>query len=224
MELTELLRRRNIGWEILIESATIISTMRSVMASLVLHDPSYTHLLFIDTDLGFTPSSIERLIAAGADVIGCAYPYRTVPLHLPTPQADQPLRRSISAMVPYALTFPDGIRQVDVQEGICEVQSIGTGLLLIRRLVLERLAASDLVCSYKVGFPYSQWYSRNTYYGFFSHLESDGCELGEDFSFCRRWTHGCGGKILALVDQEVSHIGPMPVLGRYTDRLRSGRL
>lgn len=224
MALIESFRQRQIAWDLLIESATILSTMRSVMASQALLDSSYTHLLFIDTDLQFTVASIEKLITTDTDVIGCAYPYRTIPLHLPTPPTDQPLRHTISAMVPYALTFPDGIRQVDVQAGICEVQSIGTGLLLIRRQVLERLAASDVVRSYRVGFPYTQWYRGSTYHGFFSLLERDGCELGEDFSFCHRWTEGCGGRIHALVDQEVAHIGPLPVLGRYTDRLRSGKI
>jgi len=224
MELTHDFEKRNIAWSLLIEPATLLHTMRNVMASQALLDPDCTHLLFIDCDLEFSTKSIHKLIAAQRDVIGCAYPYRTIPLHLPTPTSDQPLRRTISALVPYALQFPRGTTQVDVQSGICNVLSIGTGLLLIQRTALERLAKLSSVKRFRTGFPYNQWYHADRYYGFFNHLEIDGQELGEDYSFCHRWIHDCDGTIQALVDEEVAHIGPLPVLGCYADRLRSGLL
>lgn len=222
MMLTEALRQRSIAWELLVEPATLLHTMRSVMASLVLEDPSMTHLLFVDTDLDFQPKSVLKMLAADVDVIGCAYPYRTIPLHEMVTTADQTLRQVIAAKAPYAVILPDGATKLDVVDGICEVASIGTGLLLIRRTALETMADSGMIGHYQTTFPYTQWYHHSHYHGFFSHLQADGRDYGEDYSFCWRWREGCGGGIHALIADEVGHIGPLPVLGRYLDRLQTG--
>lgn len=224
MELTESLRQQNIDWSLLIQPATLLHTMRSVMASQALMDPDCSHLLFIDTDLNFSSATIQRLIAADTDVIGCAYPYRTIPLDQPPAGTAKTLREAISCAVPYALTFNSGTQQIDVSHGLCQVNGIGTGLLLVRRGALQKMVESGQVRRYQTGFPYNQWYKQPNYYGFFDHVEVDGTHLGEDYSFCHRWTQHCDGCITALVDHEVGHIGPIPILGRYTDRLRTGQL
>lgn len=224
MQLCEALRQRRIGWELLLEPATLLHTMRSVMASLVLEESPYSHLLFVDTDLDFQPVSVLKMLAADVEVIGCAYPYRTVPLHETVTGTDRTLRQVIASKVPYALTLAEGTTNLDVVNGICEVASIGTGLLLIRRSALEALAASGLISRFVTTFPYSQWYHHSHYHGFFSHLQAEGCDYGEDYSFCRRWREVCNGRIHALVSDEVGHIGPLPVLGRYLERLQSGQV
>jgi hypothetical protein len=55
-------------------------------------------------------------------------------------------------------------------------------------------------------------------------LVVDGQYLGEDYSFCKRWIEVCGGQIYAVVDQEIFHVGPMPVIGRYVDKLKAGKV
>lgn len=228
---TEALRQRGICWELLLEPATLLHTMRSVMASLVLENLQYSHLLFVDTDLEFQPASVLKMLDAEREVIGCVYPYRTIPLHETVGSADRTLRQVIAAKVPYAVTLADGTTNLDVVNGICEVASIGTGLLLIRRTALEALAASGRISRFLTTFPYSQWYPHSHYHGFYSHLQADGCDYGEDYSFCRRWRDVCNGRIHALVSRihalvsdEVGHIGPLPVLGRYLEPLQSGQV
>ena len=224
MQLTKALRQHSIGWELLLEPATLLHTMRSVKASLVLEETQYSHLLFVDTDLDFQPASVLKMLDAEREVIGCAYPYRTIPLHETVGSADRTLRQVIAAKVPYAVTLADGTTKLDIVKGICEVASVGTGLLLIRRSALQALAASGRISRFLATFPYSQWYPHSHYHGFFSHLQADGCDYGEDYSFCRRWRELCEGRIHALVADEVGHIGPLPVLGRYLERLQSGQV
>ncbi len=220
MRLTDELRERDVAWRLLLESATLLHTMRSVMASLVLEERDYSHLLFVDTDLNFDAASVLKMLAADREVIGCAYPYRTVPLHETVTTAGRTLRQVIAGKVPYAITLPEGIKNIDVVNGICEVASIGTGLLLIRRSALESLASSGQIGRFMTTFPYSQWYRHSHYHGFFGHLQADGRDYGEDYSFCRRWRELCAGKVYGLISDEVGHIGPLPVLGRYLERLR----
>ena len=108
--------------------------------------------------------------------------------------------------------------------GLCRVATISTGLLLICSSALEALAASGRISRFVTTFPYSHWYHHSHYYGFFSHLQAEGGDYGEDYSFCRRWRELCEGRIHALVSDEVGHIGPLPVLGRYLERLQSAQL
>lgn len=221
--LTDCLREKGINWELMIEPATVLHVMRSVMASRVLSEPAFTHLLFIDTDMGFSPSAVMRMLAADSEVIGCAYPYRTLPLHEPVSTSGVPLRQIMSEMAPYTAYFARGTAKVDVNNGICEVEALGTGLMLVRRDVLEALVRTGAISRYRNHFPYDQYLKQQHYHGFFDYVIEDGACLGEDISFCRRWRQ-TGGKILAICDQEIMHIGPLPVLGRYLDRLKAGRI
>jgi hypothetical protein len=226
IDLLARLRGRDTECSLLTEKATILHTMRSVMASEALADASFTHLLFVDTDMGFRPEAVLRLIDRDVPFAGVAYPYRTVPLHekLPADLEGTTLRTFTSQLVPYAVTFPPGQKQVQIERGFCKVSTIGTGLMLIRRDVLVRMSEEGSLRRYITGFPYNQWHKQTQYWGFFDPLEENGMQFGEDYSFCRRWVQGCGGDILALVDEEISHIGPLPVLGRYIDKLKTGNI
>lgn len=221
MVLTDYFRQAGIEWDLRLENGTLLHVMRSVMASSAMMDEATTHLLFVDTDMGFSVNAVKKLIAAKRDVIGCAYPYRTIPLHEEVRDAGRPLRQVLSEMVPYAVRLSPA-SEVTVRRGICEVQAIGTGLLLISTEALRTM--SGKVGRYRNHFPYDQWHKHDEYLGFFDPVVLDGRHLGEDYSFCHRWTHDCGGRIHAVVDEEIMHMGPMPVLGRYLDRIKAGRL
>lgn len=223
LALSDHFRRKNIEHDVLVRSSTLLHVLRSVMASKALLEDGYTHLLFVDTDMGFTVSAVERMLRAEKPVIGCAYPYRTIPLHEDPPEGIKPLRRAISSMVPYAVTFDSGAGNVQVVNGICEVASVGTGLMLISREALQTMRERAAVESYAVGFPYNQWFKGPQYVGFFEHIKLNGAYVGEDYSFCHRWRHECKEPLYALVDEEVQHVGPLPVLGRYTDKLKIGK-
>jgi hypothetical protein len=220
MVLTDYFRQSGIEWELRLEAGTLLHVMRSVMASNAVAT-GCTHLLFIDTDMGFTVGAVRKLIAANRDVIGVAYPYRTVPLHENVAEAGRPLRQVVSEMVPYAVTLPPG-KEVTVRKGIVEVNSLGTGLLLISTQALK--AMQPKVGRYRNHFPYEQWHKPDHYWGFFDPVTTDGRQMGEDYSFCWRWRKDCGGKVYAVVDEEVMHVGPLPVLGRYLDRIKTGKL
>ena len=223
MALTDYLSKSGIEWEMLVEPSTLLHVMRSVMASKAMMDGGYTHMLFVDTDMGFPVSAVRKLIAADKEVIGCAYPYRTVPLHEEIPSGPKTFRAAISEVVPYAVRLRAGQKKLDVKGGICEVASIGTGLLLISVVALKKMVAAGAAKTYGCHFPYSQWHKHETYHGFFEHLVVDGQYIGEDYSFCKRWVDDCGGQIYAVIDQEIFHVGPLPVVGRYMDRLRAGK-
>ncbi|MGE3644282.1 MAG: hypothetical protein AB7F96_10545 [Beijerinckiaceae bacterium] len=224
MQVSDYCRQNGFGWDIVLEMATVLHTLRSVMASKALADPESTHILFVDADMAFTVGAFAKMLKSGHDVVGCASPLRTIPLHHEVPTAGISYRQSLSAAVPYAVNMPSGLEKLEVINGICEVGTIGTGILLISTAALKTMRDRGKIETYKTKFPYDQYYGEPKYWAFFEHIKVDGDILGEDISFCWRWKKDCGGKIYAVVDEEIGHIGPMPVLGRYLDKIKTGKL
>src|SRR6201997_5478419 len=56
----------------------LITRARANLMTSFLDDPTATHLLFIDADIGFTPDQVFRLIESGADVVAGVYPIKRV--------------------------------------------------------------------------------------------------------------------------------------------------
>src|ERR1700676_1726802 len=56
----------------------LITRARANLVTLFLNDPTATHLLFVDADIGFEPDQVFRLIESGADVVAGVYPIKRV--------------------------------------------------------------------------------------------------------------------------------------------------
>src|ERR1700712_1221893 len=52
----------------------LITRARANLVTLFLDNPTATHLLFVDADIGFTSDQVFRLIASEADVVAGVYP------------------------------------------------------------------------------------------------------------------------------------------------------
>ena len=207
--------------------ATLIAQARNAFATMVLEDPSFTHLLFIDSDMGFRPDAIERMLAYDRDFVGCIAPQRDIDLdrmHTISREIDNPaLARMIAqdyattALLPSELG--DGRTGLVMQDGFIRARRIGMGLTLIKRTVLEQMrqACPDLAA------PATDRYRRmgvreEVFQAFESTRGPDGIFLSEDLSFCERWRR-LGGEIWVCVDEVITHVGRKAFQGRYVDRL-----
>ena len=56
----------------------LITRARANLVTQFLDDPTATHLLFVDADIGFEPEQVFRLIESGADVVAGVYPIKRV--------------------------------------------------------------------------------------------------------------------------------------------------
>ena len=188
----------------------LITRARANLMTYFLDDPTATHLLFIDADIGFTPEQVFRLIESGADVVAGCYPIKRVNWEKAR-RAMAAGRQDLAAnSLDYVLEL-DNPDEVTVVNGFTRVRYAGTGFLMIRRQVFAKMCAHPDYAPLK----FQREHSRDALAGSpnrFALFEcmidpATGTYLSEDFAFCKRWTD-IGGEIWADLDSRLDHVGP----------------
>lgn len=135
-----------------------------------------THLMFVDADIQFHAEDIVKLAGHDKDIVGGIYPQKTLPPKM------------------VVNTLNNGKREGD----LVEVGTLGTGFMLIKRGVFERMIDQG-----------TQKYTDDIglCYDFFNcTIDSAGRYLTEDWSFCRRWRQ-VGGTVWADTTVALAHVG-----------------
>ena len=188
----------------------LITRARANLVTLFLDDPTATHLLFVDADIGFAPEQVFRLIESGADVVAGCYPIKRVNWDKAKRAVAANRPNLPAASLDYVLEIDDPDRVV-VVNGFSRVRYAGTGFLMIRRQVLERMCAHPNYAPLKFLREHSLDAlagSPNRFALFECMIDpATGTYLSEDFAFCKRWTD-IGGEIWADLDSRLDHVGP----------------
>jgi hypothetical protein len=186
----------------------LITRARANLVTLFLDDPTATHLLFVDADIGFVPDQVFRLIESGADVVAGVYPIKRVNWDKAKRMLDQP--NMPSAALDYVLEI-DNPDHVAVVNGFTRVRYAGTGFLMIRRHVIEKMCLHPAYASLQFFREHSLDAlagSPNRFALFECMIDANtGTYLSEDFAFCKRWTD-IGGEIWADLESRLDHVGP----------------
>jgi len=188
----------------------LITRARANLVTLFLNDPTATHLLFVDADIGFTPDQVFRLIESGADVVAGAYPIKRVNWDKAKRAIDAGRPNVAAAALDYVLEIEDP-DHVAVVNGFTRVRYAGTGFLMIRRHVFEKMCAHPDYAALQ----FFREHSRDALAGSpnrFALFEcmidpKSGTYLSEDFAFCKRWTD-IGGEIWTDLQGRLDHVGP----------------
>jgi hypothetical protein len=188
----------------------LITRARANLMTLFLDDPAATHFLFVDADIGFTPEQVFRLIESGADMVAGVYPIKRfdwgkVRRVIETKRPNVP-----AAALDYVLEISDP-DHVAVVNGFTRVRYAGTGFLMIRRHVFEKMCQHPAYASLQFFREHSLDAlagSSNRFALFESMIDpGTGTYLSEDFAFCKRWTD-IGGEIWADLESRLDHVGP----------------
>jgi hypothetical protein len=186
----------------------LITRARANLVTLFLDNPSATHLLFVDADIGFAPERVFRLIDSEADMVAGVYPIKRVNWDKARRMLDSSAPNTPSAALDYVLEFDDPDRIVSVN-GFARVRFAGTGFLMVRRHVLEAMCRH--YASLQFFFEHSLDAlagSQNRFALFECMIDpKTGTYLSEDFAFCKRWTD-IGGEIWADLESRLDHVGP----------------
>jgi hypothetical protein len=200
----------------------LITRARATLVTAFLDDPKATHLLFVDADIGFEPDQVMRLLAFDADIGAAIYPVKRLDWDKVRQTVAGNLANPASAALNYVLEVDDP-RQIVARDGFIKVRYAGTGFLMIRRHVLERMCAHypDLKFLHDHS-AHGAMDSANRYALFDCMIDRQtGMYLSEDFAFCKRWTD-MGGEIWADLGSRLNHVGSTTYVGDLSTQFEPG--
>ena len=172
-------RQLGIDWTLeTMVNESLISRARNTLTAKFLDMPEATHLFFVDADIGWEPWHLLVLLNRDKDVIGGLYPMKTMPI------------KWVVNGFEGAEEGPDGLQ---------EVSKAGTGFLLMKKNVFEKLKSHPAVKQYKNDIGLDPKYDQHlkTY---FDTAVRQNRYYSEDWTFCENY-RDIGGKI--WVDKRV---------------------
>lgn len=174
-----------------IAGCSIITKARNALAHRFMQSKA-TDLLFIDADINFKAEDVLRIMALSddKDVVAGAYPRR----------ADD---KKFFTDIHYPLEFADGLLRVE---------RVGTGFMLIRRHVFEKLEADHPDWRFWVN-------TEQTHHtAFFDFKQTPEGYIGEDYLFCDR-ARAAGFKIHLDPEINLGHFGSTEYTGHFGEQV-----
>jgi hypothetical protein len=172
-------RQLGIDWTMeTMTNESLISRARNTLTAKFLNNKESTHLMFIDADIGWEPWHLLVMLNRDVDVIGGLYPMKSLP-------------------VKWCVNGFDGAEEGP--DGLQEVSKTGTGFMLIKRGVFEKLNAHPATKPFinDIGLPPELNPYMKTY---FDTAVRENRYYSEDWTFCENW-RDLGGKV--WVDKRV---------------------
>lgn len=214
-------------------SSADIVLSRNRLACGFLADEKYSHILFIDSDMGFNPDVFDKLAKIDVPFAACAYPKRALDMEKLRreieAEAGKPLddRATMSQILSRVANFTfrpfdfDGRPwRFETRGSYLSVAAVGFGLALISRDVFTKMV--EVGCVDRV-LPDGENYPASSSYGYFNPVpREDGLGwLSEDYSFCQRWVVSCGGKIWVDQASTIQHVGDFQYSASLLEHLQS---
>lgn len=202
-----------------VENESFLPRGRAVIAHHFWKGP-HTHLLFVDADMGFRIQDLRAMLASGHDVVAGVGPQKSINWdeiydackHGP----DADTRRIQRAGSKIVVNFKAGASLETDEHGCLEVLDAGTGFMLIKRQVVEKLRVGRDRESSALCFKGRDAMSGELIADIFSPFIESGRYLTEDFAFCRRWQE-LGGKVHVYIHADLEHVGNYTYRGNLLD-------
>jgi hypothetical protein len=181
----------------------LIHQARNYLTSVFL-TTQYQYMLFIDSDVEFEPEAVIRMMVAKKRIV-CT-PYR-----VKSPEIDKHI---------YTVEFKDPKNILVLAEGLVEIEAGPTGLMLINRVVFERIIKNHPDLKIKNKAVPSPGASHEFYYNFFDFGFNDGYAMGEDVSFCKL-ARDNDFRIFANIESSTVHHGVYAWKGTFGESLKT---
>lgn len=205
------------------QGESLVTRARNNCVAQFLAQPQWTHLFWIDADIGFSPQAAFRLLLSGHDVAAGVYPLKREnwPAEgVPEGTTQAQFEARYTRYTVNTQASPQSARvEVEVQpDGFMQVTEAPTGFMVIRRQVFERLIARYPELNYvpdSIGVP-----DQGLHYRFFDVMVDPQTRryLSEDYGFCRLWS-GLGESIYVDANSNLSHQGSKTYRGDFANSL-----
>ena len=189
IQTTQSLGRYGIEFRLFLRSGASIDRARNLIVKDVL-DAGFrpTHVLWIDSDQGWDPSFIYRLLWHDKPMVGVA---------------------SIKKMgMPgFAVHLGEDPNRIEYEKGLLKVSGVGTGFLLVRREVfLDLMKAHPELQVKDVPEIAGERHPKHYYTLYQTVLDEHGRYVGEDLTFCNRY-RAIGGEVFVDPYPDLVHVG-----------------
>jgi hypothetical protein len=162
-----------------------------------------THLLFIDSDMGFPPQVVLDMLVFNEPMVGAIYPKKVLP-------------------VQWAAS---GLPESEVQRsgGFMTVAGLGMGCFLIRRDAIDTMLEKmpeliDTRMKYHAAKDMLGGRIIRAFDPFDNPNDNQAGKLSEDLAFCQRW-RTCGGEVWAAINHEIEHVGQYSYKTNYAQHI-----
>lgn len=196
-----------------------------------------THLLFIDSDIGYSAQDVVALMALDKDVIGAPYPKKAINWENVAKAArqhpDMEVHELEKLVGQYVFNVVKGTKSFSVTEPL-EVMEIGTGFMMVKREVFGKMKEAYPKIHYKpdhvgqANFDGSRYIHAffDTVIDYTDSITGGGSDryLSEDYMFCQMWRK-IGGEVWLCPWMKTQHVGTyafngnMPAVANFTGKL-----
>lgn len=191
-----------------LSNESLITRARNTLTEMFLRS-YHDYLLFIDSDQGFDPAGVAKMIEENVDLVGAAVPMKGINWDRVRSAAKEDKEDLSKFTSIYNVNISNEQKAVlkNNPNSIVEVDYVGSGLMLIHRDVFQKL--KEVTPSYRSdqhstgGIEYGE-----TIYDFWR-TDIDPASnrlLSEDYNFCKVWREA-GGKIYLAPYVKVVHVG-----------------
>ena len=193
------------------------------------HEQTISHFMFIDSDIGWEPIEIAKLLLADKDIVGGVYPLKKynfdrlvsnprLPEHVFNKKSGSGSGSAASVvsaaeeenLIQHHLlryNFNAISSMAQIVDSLMEVKHAATGFMMIKRNVFNQFSEEWPQKKYKddIGFLKTEAEQQQAY-AYFGNDVVDGRYLSEDWLFCHNW-RTLGGQVFVEVTINLSHIG-----------------
>ena len=205
------------------QGESLVTRARNNCVAQFLANPQWTHLFWIDADIGFSAQAAFRLLLSGYDIAAGVYPLKRENWPDDGVAAGTTQQQFEATFTRYTVNAKasETTSQVELKiqpDGFMEMTEAPTGFMVIKRAVFERLMASypdlryvpDSIGEADLGL----------HYRFFDVMVDPQTRryLSEDYGFCRLWS-GLGESIYIDANSNLTHQGAKLYRGDFANSL-----
>ena len=209
------------------QGESLVTRARNNSVATFLANPQWTHLFWIDADIGFSVEAALRLLLSGYDIASGVYPLKRENWPAEGVAAGTTREQFEATHTRYTANAAAGegaaSETVDLMvqpDGFMQVTEAPTGFMVIKRAVFDRLMASYPELQYvpdSLGVP-----DQGLHYRFFDVMVDPVTRryLSEDYGFCRLWS-GLGESIYIDANSNLTHQGAKTYRGDFATSLQT---
>jgi hypothetical protein len=202
---------------------SLVPRARNNLIAKAMSDPQMTHVIFIDSDITWSPVDIFKLLMSEKHLIGGIYPLKQYNWNKLAKNPDfcknivqiKNKNDVISSIVSDDVMIQSNLLSYNVNyikkenkivNNLIELKHIATGFMMISRTVIEKMCAAFPSTKYTDDINFLTPEENKFAYALFDCGVEDGHYFSEDWMFCSRWTK-MKGEIYADVSISLFHSG-----------------